>query len=219
MSEKESGTVAGAVGEKKSGTVADAVGEQESRTVKNLAMNGFCAPKRERVKRKGRGTGSGKGKTCGRGHKGQRSRAGARRDGVFEGGQMPLTRRVPKRGFRSRLARVTAQLRLSDLQKLAAENAGEEITVAFLQKKGLLKNGIKRARVFQSGELGGVAVTVSGIPVSAGARAAIEKAGGSVAAEKPRAKPSKLAAKNKGDKGNKGKPPARGEEKKNSGGT
>ena len=153
-----------------------------------LAMNGWRAPKREKGKRLGRGTGSGKGKTCGRGHKGQRARSGARRDGGFEGGQMPLTRRVPKRGFRSRLARRTAQIRLSDLQRIG----GGEITVAVLRDKGLLKNGITRARVFNCGEIT-VAVKVEGIAVSAGAKAAIEKAGGSVAAlvKKPAQKPQK----------------------------
>lgn len=169
-----------------------------------LAMNGWNAPARANAKRVGRGIGSGKGKTCGRGHKGQRSRSGGRRDGGFEGGQMPLTRRVPKRGFRSRMARRTAHIRLSDIEKLAnpAQTTGEvksfadvkkigdikplgEISVALLQERGMLKNGMTRVRIYHSGEIT-KAVTIGGdIAVSAGAKAAIEKAGGSV---KPMAK-------------------------------
>ncbi len=143
-----------------------------------LAMNGWNAPAREKSKRVGRGIGSGKGKTCGRGHKGQRARSGGRRDGGFEGGQMPLTRRVPKRGFRSRLARRTAHIRLSDIHKLG--EGGGDITIALLHEKGVLKNGITRARIYHSGDIS-TAVTIGGdIAVSAGAKAAIEKAGGSV---------------------------------------
>lgn len=133
------------------------------------------APKKAR-RRVGRGIGSNLGKTAGRGHKGQRARSGARRDGVFEGGQMPLNRRVPKRGFNSRLARVTQQVRLSTIQRLGAD----DITLDVLRARGVLSNGILRARIFNSGKLER-AVTVSGIPVSKGAREAIVAAGGKVA--------------------------------------
>lgn len=126
-------------------------------------------------KRVGRGIGSGLGKTCGRGHKGQRSRSGGRRDAAFEGGQMPLHRRVPKRGFRSRLARQTGHIRLSDLQALTVE----AITPEVLREKGLLPHNIRRGRIFCSGEITR-AITVSGLPVTRGARVAIEKAGGKV---------------------------------------
>ena len=157
-----------------------------------LAMNGWNAPARQKSKRVGRGIGSGKGKTCGRGHKGQRSRSGGRRDGVFEGGQMPLTRRLPKRGFRSRLARRTANIRLSDIQKLG----GGDITIALLHEKGLLKHSITRARIYHSGEIT-TAVNIDGIPVSAGAKAAIEKAGGSVKPAEIKPKVKKLPKKTK----------------------
>lgn len=158
-----------------------------------LAMNGWNAPKREKQKRVGRGIGSGKGKTCGRGHKGQRSRSGGRRDGGFEGGQMPLTRRVPKRGFRSRLARRTAHIRLSDIHKLG-DNFDGDITIAVLHEKGLLKNGITRARIYSCGDITN-AVRIDGIAVSAGAKAAIEKAGGSVKAAEIKPKVKKLPKK------------------------
>lgn len=143
---------------------------------KPLRLNTLPAPAKKSGKRVGRGIGSNLGKTAGRGHKGQRARAGARRDGVFEGGQMPLNRRVPKRGFNSRLARTTRQVRLSDIERLDAA----DITLAALRENGLLGNGALRARIFNSGKITR-AVTVSGIPVSKGARAAIEAAGGKVA--------------------------------------
>lgn len=140
-----------------------------------LQLNSLPAPAKKSPRRVGRGIGSNYGKTAGRGHKGQRARAGARRDGVFEGGQMPLNRRVPKRGFNSALARVTVEVRLSDIQRLDAD----DITPALLREKGVLTNGMRRARIFNSGEIKR-AVTVSGIPVSKGARAAIEAAGGKI---------------------------------------
>ena len=143
--------------------------------MENLRLNSLPAPAKKAARRVGRGIGSNYGKTAGRGHKGQRARAGARRDGVFEGGQMPLNRRVPKRGFNSALARVTVNVRLSDIQRLDAT----DITPALLREKGVMANGILRARIFNSGEIKR-AVTVSGIPVSKGARAAIEAAGGKV---------------------------------------
>lgn len=138
-------------------------------------LNTLSAPLKKARRRVGRGIGSQLGKTAGRGHKGQRARAGARRSGTFEGGQMPLNRRVPKRGFKSRLARRTVQVRLSDLQRLPADH----IDLALLRKASVLSNGMTRARIFNSGRLAR-AVTVSGIPVSKGARQAIEAAGGQV---------------------------------------
>ena len=100
-------------------------------------------------KRLGRGIGSGLGKTSGRGHKGQRARAGGRRDGGFEGGQMPLQRRVPKRGFNSRLARITAQIRLTDIAKIKAD----EITLAFLKESGFLKMALSALKFFTTERL------------------------------------------------------------------
>lgn len=141
-----------------------------------LRLNTLSAPPKQKARRVGRGIGSHLGKTAGRGHKGQRARAGARRSGIFEGGQMPLNRRVPKRGFNSRLARVTTQVRLSQIESLTAE----EITPAVLRESGLMGNGIKRARIFNSGTLTRK-VTIRGIPVSKGARSVIEAAGGTIA--------------------------------------
>ena len=140
-----------------------------------LKLNTLSPAKSKQRKRIGRGIGSGSGKTAGRGHKGQRARAGGRRDAGFEGGQMPLHRRVPKRGFRSRLARQTQEIRLSDLQKLSDET----ITLDSLRANGLLPHDIKRARIFMSGEITRP-VVVSGLPVTRGARRAIEAAGGKI---------------------------------------
>lgn len=126
-------------------------------------------------KRVGRGIGSGLGKTCGRGHKGQKSRAGGFHKIGFEGGQMPLQRRLPKRGFRSPLALITAEIRLHELAKVDAE----VIDLAALQQANLVSSAIKRARIIASGELG-KPVTVRGLGVTKGARAAIEAAGGQI---------------------------------------
>lgn len=126
-------------------------------------------------KRVGRGIGSGLGKTGGRGHKGQKSRSGGFHKVGFEGGQMPLQRRLPKFGFRSRLARETARVRLHELAKVEAET----IDLAALRAAGVVPATAKRARVFASGELDR-AVKLRGIAVTRGAREAIEKAGGSV---------------------------------------
>lgn len=141
-------------------------------------------------KRVGRGIGSGLGKTAGRGHKGQRARSGARRDGSFEGGQMPLQRRVPKRGFRSRLAMRTLNLRLDVLNQLAAKAAKdadgkdgkklEVVTFAVLKENGFLPHPIRRVRFYDSGGEVSHALVLQGIPVSSGARKKIEKAGGSI---------------------------------------
>ncbi len=139
-----------------------------------MRINQLKAPYRKSKKRVGRGIGSGLGKTSGRGHKGQRARSGGRRDGGYEGGQMPLHRRLPKRGFNSRLARITTQIRLSDLTKLEAE----EITLAVLKEAGALKNGVIRAKIFYNGDIQ-KPLKIKGIPISAGAKRAVEAAGGS----------------------------------------
>ncbi len=127
------------------------------------------------ARRVGRGIGSGAGKTGGRGHKGQRSRSGGYHKVGFEGGQMPLHRRLPKFGFRSRLSRETAQVRLQELVKPGAE----VVDLAALKAAGLVPATAKRARVFASGKIER-AVTVRGLGVTKGARAAIEAAGGRV---------------------------------------
>ena len=125
--------------------------------------------------RVGRGAGSGLGKTCGRGQKGQGSRnSGGVRPG-FEGGQMPLQMRVPKFGFRSRLALGTGEVRLGELAKVS----GDVVDLAALQAANVLSRNVKRARIMLSGGIDR-AVTVKGIKVTRGARAAIEAAGGKV---------------------------------------
>jgi large subunit ribosomal protein L15 len=141
--------------------------------------------------RVGRGIGSGWGKTAGRGHKGQKSRAGGFHKIGFEGGQMPLHRRLPKRGFTSLSRRYVDLVRLSDLQRLAVE----EIDLMVLKQAGVVSALALDARVVKSGELSRK-VSVRGIGVTKGARAAIEAAGGSVA-EPPVAAdtPKKAAAK------------------------
>ncbi len=126
-------------------------------------------------KRVGRGTGCGLGKTAGRGHKGQKARAGGFHKIGFEGGQMPLHRRLPKRGFQSPLAGDTAEVRLGDIQKLSAET----IDLAVLKQAGLAHLGALHAKVILAGAIERK-VTLQGLRVSKGARTAIEKAGGSV---------------------------------------
>ncbi|MEJ2532470.1 MAG: 50S ribosomal protein L15 [Halioglobus sp.] len=130
---------------------------------------------RKDSKRVGRGIGSGLGKTAGRGHKGQKSRSGGKVSPGFEGGQMPLQKRLPKYGFTSRVSRTTAQVRLAELNAVS----GEVIDLAALKAADLINENVTRARVFLSGELGR-AVTVKGLAVTRGAREAIEKAGGKV---------------------------------------
>lgn len=127
-------------------------------------------------RRVGRGIGSGLGKTAGRGHKGQKSRAGGFHKVGFEGGQMPLYRRLPKRGFTSRDQHLYEQIRLSDLQKLPVE----EVDVQALKQAGVIDQAVKYVKVFKSGELSRK-VTLQGMTATAGAKAAIEAAGGSVA--------------------------------------
>jgi len=126
-------------------------------------------------KRVGRGIGSGLGKTCGRGHKGQKSRSGGFHKVGFEGGQMPLQRRLPKVGFRSRMARTMGQLRLNEIAKVE----GDVVDMDALYRADLLPMSVTRAKVILSGTIER-AVTVRGIGVTKGARAAIEAAGGKV---------------------------------------
>jgi len=130
--------------------------------------------KKEAV-RLGRGMGSGLGKTCGRGHKGQKARAGGYHKVGFEGGQMPLQRRLPKFGFRSAMARVTQELRISELEKLPAE----VVDLVTLREVDLIGSAIKAVKIFGEGKLTRK-FTVRGIKVSKSARAAIEAAGGLV---------------------------------------
>jgi large subunit ribosomal protein L15 len=127
-------------------------------------------------RRVGRGIGSGLGKTAGRGHKGQHSRSGGYKKVGFEGGQMPLQRRLPKRGFVSLSRTDTAEVRLSDLARIAVD----EIDILVLKQFGIVPASAKTAKVILSGELG-KAVKLKGIAASKGARAAIEAAGGSLA--------------------------------------
>lgn len=126
-------------------------------------------------KRVGRGIGSGLGKTCGRGHKGQKARKSGNPRPGFEGGQMPLQKRLPKYGFSSRVGRISAEVRLDELNKVV----GSEITLQTLMDADVIQAGIKRAKIFLSGELT-KAVTVTGVAVTKGALAAIEAAGGKV---------------------------------------
>jgi large subunit ribosomal protein L15 len=126
-------------------------------------------------RRVGRGIGSGLGKTAGRGHKGQKSRAGGFHKVGFEGGQMPLHRRLPKRGFKSQSKPFKAQVRLGDLAKLPVD----QIDLLALKQAGLVSELARTVRVIKSGELN-KKLSVKGVIVTAGAKAAIEAAGGSV---------------------------------------
>lgn len=125
--------------------------------------------------RVGRGIGSGKGKTAGRGHKGQKARAGGYHKINFEGGQMPIQRRLPKMGFKSRVGRYVAELTLSELQSLGLP----EVDMNAIRQSGLIATTMRDVKVILSGKLS-AAVKVKGLRVTKGARAAIEAAGGSV---------------------------------------
>jgi large subunit ribosomal protein L15 len=127
------------------------------------------------AKRVGRGIGCGKGKTCGRGHKGQRARAGGFHKVGFEGGQMPLQRRLPKFGFNSRLALTTTEIRLDALDKISDKT----INLEALRAAGMINSSIKRVKVIGSGTVK-KAVKLVGIGATRGARAAIEAAGGTI---------------------------------------
>jgi large subunit ribosomal protein L15 len=130
---------------------------------------------RQSAKRVGRGIGSGLGKTCGRGHKGQHARAGGFHKVGFEGGQMPLQRRLPKVGFRSAMARESAEVRLHELAKVGSE----VIDLAALKAANIVPAYTQRAKVILSGKVE-TAVTLRGVDATKGARAAIEAAGGKV---------------------------------------
>ncbi|MCR9091505.1 50S ribosomal protein L15 [Algiphilus sp.] len=127
-------------------------------------------------KRVGRGIGSGLGKTAGRGHKGQHARSGGYNKVGFEGGQMPLQRRLPKRGFRSKMAGDCAEVRLSELESCGLDS----IDLAALKEAGIVARTAKRAKVISSGTLTRK-VALNGVAVTKGARQAIEAAGGSIA--------------------------------------
>jgi large subunit ribosomal protein L15 len=132
---------------------------------------------RKSRKRVGRGIGSGLGKTAGRGHKGQKSRTGGFHKVGFEGGQMPLQRRLPKVGFNSAIARVTGEIYLYQLQQLP----GTEVSMQTIRQAGLITGSIKRVKLVATGEVD-KAYEVSGIRVTKGAEAAIVAKGGKVAA-------------------------------------
>jgi large subunit ribosomal protein L15 len=129
-------------------------------------------------RRVGRGIGSGLGKTAGRGHKGQKSRSGGFHKVGFEGGQMPLYRRLPKRGFVSLTRRTVGEITLSDLQALGTS----EVDLIVLRQNGLANEQIKSVKVIKTGELTR-AVTLKGLTATAGARAAIEAVGGKILEE------------------------------------
>lgn len=134
------------------------------------------APGQKRDKKRvGRGIGSGHGKTAGRGHKGMKSRSGGNVAPGFEGGQMPLQKRLPKYGFTSRVGRTVEEVRVGELNKVDAE----VIDLAALKAANLIRENTARVKVFLSGELN-KAVTVKGLGLTKGARAAIEAAGGTI---------------------------------------
>ncbi len=151
-----------------------------------------AAGSKKNRRRVGRGIGSGLGKTAGRGHKGQKSRAGGFHKVGFEGGQMPLQRRLPKRGFLATTITKAAEVRLGDLARVEGE-----VNLEGLKKAGLIPGDAKRAKIILAGKVE-KKFTVSGIGASKGAKEAIEKAGGSVAdlvvAEAPKKLPKKQAA-------------------------
>jgi large subunit ribosomal protein L15 len=128
-------------------------------------------------KRLGRGIGSGKGKTCGKGHKGQKARAGGYHKVGFEGGQMPMQRRIPKSGFKSRIAGFREEIYLSDLEKLGVT----EIDFAVLKSAGVIRRVTKDVKIIASGAISKPLI-IRGLAVSAGARRLIEAAQGKVEA-------------------------------------
>jgi len=142
-----------------------------------LRLNGLKPARgaKQQAKRVGRGIGSGFGKTAGRGHKGQHARAGGFHKVGFEGGQMPIQRRLPKVGFRSRIAQTRAEVRLDQLAKCKAD----VIDLAALKSADLVPQATERVKVICSGKLE-AAVTLRGLAVTKGARAAIESAGGKI---------------------------------------
>jgi large subunit ribosomal protein L15 len=151
-----------------------------------------AAGSKKNRRRVGRGIGSGLGKTAGRGHKGQKARAGGYHKVGFEGGQMPLQRRLPKRGFLAVTIVKATEVRSGDLARVGAET----IDLAALKKAGLVGNDATRAKIILAGDVS-KKFNVSGIGASKGAKAAIEKAGGSVAGLVVAEAPKKLAKKSK----------------------
>jgi len=147
-----------------------------SRAMRLNTLKPAPGSKRARL-RVGRGASAGQGKTCGRGTKGQRARKGGYHKVGFEGGQMPLQRRMPKVGFRSAMKRTRAEVRLGELAKVEAA----VVDLAALLKAGVVPEGTERAKVVLSGELK-KAVTLKGVAATKGARAAIEAAGGKIEA-------------------------------------
>jgi large subunit ribosomal protein L15 len=143
-----------------------------------MQLNGIkpAAGAKHAKRRVGRGIGSGLGKTAGRGHKGQKSRAGGYHKVGFEGGQMPLQRRLPKRGFKSQNLKYNGEVTLTSLEKLGLG----EVDLLSLKQAGLVGQLIKTVKVVKTGELT-LAVKLTGIGATAGAKAAIEAAGGSLA--------------------------------------
>jgi large subunit ribosomal protein L15 len=143
-----------------------------------MELNGIkpAAGAKHAKRRVGRGIGSGLGKTAGRGHKGQKSRSGGYHKVGFEGGQMPLQRRLPKRGFKSALLKYNAEVTLGDLEKLGAA----EVDVLSLKQAGLIAEIAKVVKVINTGSLT-KAVKLTGIVATAGAKTAIEAVGGSLA--------------------------------------
>jgi large subunit ribosomal protein L15 len=148
-----------------------------------------AAGSKKNRKRVGRGSGSGLGKTAGRGHKGQRARAGGYHKVGFEGGQMPLQRRLPKRGFLAVTIDKAAEVRSGDLHKV-----GLDVDLDGLKRAGLVSHEAKRAKIILAGKVE-KAFKVNGILASKGAKAAIESAGGSVTAPAPVVEPPKKLAK------------------------
>ncbi len=144
-----------------------------------MELNGIkpAAGAKHAKRRVGRGIGSGLGKTAGRGHKGQKSRSGGYHKVGFEGGQMPLQRRLPKRGFKSRSLKFNAEVSLRDLQRLGAA----EVDMLTLKQAKLIGESIRVVKIIKSGELSIKVAISGGILATAGAKAAIEAAGGSVA--------------------------------------
>ena len=145
-------------------------------TVTQLNTLQPAAGSKKARRRVGRGIGSGLGKTAGRGHKGQKSRSGGFHKVGFEGGQMPLQRRLPKRGFKSAALKFNAEVMLSDLERLGLA----EVDLAALKNAGLVKGSARFVKVIKNGELT-KAVKLTGVGATAGAKEAIEKAGGSLA--------------------------------------
>jgi large subunit ribosomal protein L15 len=157
-----------------------------------------AAGSKKNRRRVGRGIGSGLGKTAGRGHKGQKSRAGGYHKVGFEGGQMPLQRRLPKRGFLAVTIDKAVEVRSGDLRKVPVET----IDLEALKKAGIVPGGTKRAKIILAGKVE-KAFKISGLGATKGAKAAIEKAGGTIAAVEALASVDKLPSKGKG------KPPGR----------